>query len=351
MTMSKPRASVLMSALWILAMLVLFVIGLGYRGLLDLKITRYQRDRLRASLLAQAAVNKTIALLKQDGADPLTSAYDTRAECGVNLAGRQPEELFSERDEQLDDGFNVGYTVSAGQLHSGPADEARRINLNVMPLLNRQIVLGELLRSCEIDDPQELAAIAIQWTDPSTVDITLAKRAPLRRPEELMLAWEYWYLQRGLDQQEAAAKARQAYVKAEKYLTVYGDGRLNLNTVDSPVFDALLTALITTDPEFSSAPLTFGPLVPVIVEAVAAFCREGIFDSLDPDAITAKLSAGLTPEQQVQVKTIFSKLTGVLSVKATAFRITVNAFSGKALRHIIAVYDRQENKLVGWQQW
>ena len=66
----NKRASVLMIVLWILAALVLFALGLGHRASIHLKISSFQKDRIKAGFLARAGIQKAIFLLEQDADDP-----------------------------------------------------------------------------------------------------------------------------------------------------------------------------------------------------------------------------------------------------------------------------------------
>ena len=63
----NKKASILMINLWILALLVIFAIGLGHRASINLRLLRYQRDALKASLFANAGINKAVMLLVSPG--------------------------------------------------------------------------------------------------------------------------------------------------------------------------------------------------------------------------------------------------------------------------------------------
>ena len=59
--MKDNQGSILIMVLWILSILVLLSIGLGYTMSLDQKLVGYQKDRLIALYLAKAGAQKAIA--------------------------------------------------------------------------------------------------------------------------------------------------------------------------------------------------------------------------------------------------------------------------------------------------
>ena len=58
-----------MITLWILAILVVFVVGLGQRSLIKLKLASLQKDRLKAYFLARAGIQKAVTVLEKNQRD------------------------------------------------------------------------------------------------------------------------------------------------------------------------------------------------------------------------------------------------------------------------------------------
>jgi len=71
------KGSILMIAMWVMAILVIFTLGLGHRASINLRLAKYQKDRLKAAYLAKAGISKAIAILQEDKNTPQTSGYDS----------------------------------------------------------------------------------------------------------------------------------------------------------------------------------------------------------------------------------------------------------------------------------
>jgi general secretion pathway protein K len=231
----NSRGSILVIALWAICLLATFAVVLGYEVRQKTSFAYRLAEREKLSLIAAAGVKKGIAqILKEE-----IKTYDALQDLWSNNSA-----AFQEID--VGEGkFSISYNYldelsGTLKLRYGLVDEERKINLNTVDLgaLRRlfQIVLG----FGEIQ-AQELAASIIDWRDadsglsipsgsaedPYYKDLQYpyeAKDAPFEVPEELLLV-------KGMDED--------IFYKIRDYITVYGSGKININTASRTVLLAL----------------------------------------------------------------------------------------------------------------
>ena len=231
----SQRASIVVIALWTLCLLSVFTVtlGSGVRQKLVLIKRLDERDRMRGIL--DSAVKKAILQIKkeeQKGADTLADGWSTDAPAF--------------KDIPLEDGeFSVAYPYQdeiTGSLtiRYGLIDEESKININKA----HPVVLERLFKILlDFDElrAQELAACIVDWRDSdSELSIPLgsaedsyysglrysyeAKDADFQALEELLLV-------KGMDEE--------LLEKLKPYITIYGNGRVNVNTASRVVLAAL----------------------------------------------------------------------------------------------------------------
>lgn len=221
------RGSVLIMALWILAILVLLSLGFGYAMSLELKLVGYQRDQLLALSLAKAGYRRAVAAVPAlaSAIPPLTDAY--------------PDPWFSSPEAFQEVALGQGrYTVSVrireggdtDQIVYGAMDEDRKINLNTAS----KLVLVQLPEMTE-----EAADSLLDWVDLNPFPRLLgaedfyyrgleppyrAKNYPVEVMEELLLV-------KGFTDKILHA--------IKPFVTIYTDGKVNVNTAPREVLMAL----------------------------------------------------------------------------------------------------------------
>ena len=181
-----------------------------------------EKDKLR--LIAEAGIKQAVVVLKKEP----SKTFDAFSDDWSNSA-----EVF--RGVRVGDGeFDIGTTSY------GLVDEGRKINVNKanLAVLERliQIILG-----FDETKAQELAASLIDWRDSdSGLSIPFgsaeddyytglvypyeAKDAAFEIPDELLLV-------KGM--------SAQILTKLRDYMTIYGSGKVNVNTASKPVLLAL----------------------------------------------------------------------------------------------------------------
>jgi len=125
---NNKTGSILIMSLWILAILSILAMGLGFRSSIEARLSKYNIDRLKALYLARAGVIKCQDLLSSDN-----NNYDSIYECGITLPPKQKLEDIFMNAKLADDYsgyFNVSYSGVDLKSYPGMVDEERKININ-----------------------------------------------------------------------------------------------------------------------------------------------------------------------------------------------------------------------------
>ena len=229
------RGSVLLIALWSICLLTTFAVYLGYgvRQKIILIQRLDERDRLR--FIAEAGIKK--AAVQVSSREP--QAYDALQDKWSN----NPVEF---KDIGLGGGsFSIRYDYTnektgVGETRYGLIDEERKININKAT----REVLGRLLSIVlGLDEigAQELAASIIDWRD-SDSELSI----PLGSAEDPY----YRNLQYSYEAKDAEFEVldevllvkgmtEDRFMKTKDYITIYGEGKVNINTAPKAVLLAL----------------------------------------------------------------------------------------------------------------
>lgn len=321
MRLKGSQGSILIIALWILAIVVLFGVGIGYTLSLDQRLVSYQRDRLMALYLAKAGTLRVVAELEHDP-NPEVDFLLEPAASGLTF-----------QDVALGEGtYTVGVPFRRGdqeEPNDGPLDEDRKIGLN---FASREV----LLRLPGMTE--EIADSILDWRDEDPFPHFLgaedfyyrgleppyrAKNAPLEVLEELL-----WV--RGM--------TNEIFQAIEPFVTVYTDGKVNLNTAPREVLmalgmgEGLVDKLLryrrgSDDESFTGDDQIFTSLG----------AAEQQLNAFDP----------LTPQEAAEFTNLISQ--NLLKVKSEVFRITARGMirNGKIVRSVEAVIKRGAKPVTG----
>lgn len=195
------KGTVLVVTLWILALLSLLAIGIGFRVSIDLKLAGYQVDSLKAYEIAKAGIIKVIAELQKDEKEET----DTLWECGITL---NQDETFEEKFRNLEN-------TKMGEGHfeiTCLEDAERRVNINSAPK-NILMTLFPKITS-------EIADNIKAW-------------GPFDALSELLLV-------KGVTEDIYFGTGEERGMK--DLLTIYGpkEFKLNINTADEKILEAIL---------------------------------------------------------------------------------------------------------------
>ena len=222
------RGSVLLYVVWAVVLLSVFAVSVGSQTLFALGVTERLSEQLRAAYIARGAAQYALLALDLDDSKTVDSALDAWADNpGLfqhhALGGGTFDIVVPGKTDQ--------------QTRYGLTDEDRRINLNTAPAG----VLQRLFERAGMREDEALSAAASieDWRDEDHIehshgaegmyyrslsDAYDCKNGPFENVEELLLI---------------RSMRPEIYRKVEPSLTVYGSGRLNLNTASPAALDAL----------------------------------------------------------------------------------------------------------------
>jgi general secretion pathway protein K len=236
--MIKPKtASILILTLWMLSFMTIFTIGLAYNVSGQLRLASHVQDRLKMYYLAKAGIERATIKFEMDETPNRTS---------LNEEWSNSEEFFKEIP------FGGGYITVSYQLKNvvtddeaeeepffyGLMDESSKININKAPLQ----ILKSMLKNIggvETEEVDDIANAIIDWRD---IDVIVSpngaedeyyeglkvpypcKNGDFQIPEELLLV-------KGM--------TPDIFSKIAGTITIYGEGKVNINTADWQTFHAL----------------------------------------------------------------------------------------------------------------
>jgi len=228
------KGSILILVLWSLFFLSTFTLSMGYGMRQRLMLVKHIEDNDRLHLIAKAGINLAVAELKKE--DEVNSDDTLKGSWSNN------ESLF--RNIELSDGtFSVSYDYLESEtglekVKYGVVDEERKININTQ---NQEAISRIIQRAAGLDSDEagDLASSIVDWRDeddttsPGGAEDYYYKGLTLPYPsrnkdfevlDELLLV-------KGV--------TPDIYQSLLPFITIYGEGRVNINTTDREILTAL----------------------------------------------------------------------------------------------------------------
>jgi type II secretory pathway component PulK len=227
------RASILIVALWSLCLLSVFAVMLSYNVRQKIMLVKRLEERAKLSLIVDAGVHQAIALL-QESED---KSYDS-----LNDPWGSSIDMF--KDISVGEGVcNIKYEYTQDEMPQerwGLIDEESKININKVALsvLERLLHIG--LKFDEVQ-AQELAASIVDWRDSdSNLTIPLGSaEAPYYRSLTYSYEAKDAYFEVLEELLLVKGVESETFEKIKDYITVYGEGKVNINTASGVVLLAL----------------------------------------------------------------------------------------------------------------
>ncbi len=317
----NKKSQALVITIWVISSLSVLAVAIGYWVSLGLRLTAYQRDRLKACYMAKAGINRAINVIINDTTisyDSLTEdwADDEKAFKKISLNDNSGE--FASVRYNIIDGNNEAKSVY------GLIDEERKVNINFAS----QELLAALLEEAGIDwKQQDIINNILIWRGdiPDTNRIYEnsgypCKAGKMQNVEELILV-------KGINPEDIE--------KLRKNITVYTDGLININTVSLETLEIVLRGIAKR----------------LILESVFA-------DSLAKKIIVLRNEFGYFRENNdIKVATtgseevnIFNDLLKNIVFKSDNFLIAASGSVNKINREVEAVYDRKQKLIKYWHE-
>lgn len=211
---SGSSGSVLVLSLWVLSLLSLVALGLGVRAGLEARLRDYAWDEIR--LVQAARMGQALCVAA------MNSFQDLPAHSAVNQPWSQNPELF--RDRPVEGGFVTLRHGRGGDVFYGMEDESARVNLNTAP--------PEILERLFAFSPEAVTALKPWWrpdapreeAEEGAEERRVPARGSLRQVEEFLLV---------------PGATPWVFRQVEDFITVHGNGRVNVNTADPRVLEAV----------------------------------------------------------------------------------------------------------------
>ncbi len=331
----NKKAQVIIIILWILAILAVIAVGVGHRVSMAIRLTVYQRDGAKALCLAQAGINRAIVELGKEGAatDGLNDIWST----GIDAENKK---LFDniEVKEGSGETFTIKYLYDKeNNTYLCMADEERKININAADDVLLQALLGE----CAVTDAAAITKNILFWRgaipnneEAKSYYANLGyenKGKNFANTEELILVM-------GIKDFEA-----EKLEKLMGLITVFGSGKVNINTCSEEVLRILIKASIVKAYPSSLSPIDAEELVKRVLEHRSA----NIFTTDDLSGVVD--NSGLN---QNAFNSILGQLKSYIGFQSQNFRIiSTGKISASGIeRTIECVYDRGNKKIVFWHE-
>lgn len=319
------KGSVLMVSMWVLAMLVIFAIGLGRRASLNLKLSRLQRDGLRARFAAEAGIKKAIANLKND-----QNNYDS-----------------------LDESWNANQKISFGSGESFTlqiADEERKININTAS----QELINAMLKESGADEEKasRIAEYICIWRgdnnpsfDTEAEIYNISRKSYFKSVEELMIILDYFY--QGIDNENYRKQAKELYENIKGLITVFpaeDKSKVNINTVNPKALELMIKTSITgleaTGDTINADPAN-------LLNRILEYRRNNVFRDT-----ALENSLDLSGPDESDFKKIITALKDSIDIESQNFRVTsTGEIKGTGVRsNIECVFDRKNEKKLYWHE-
>lgn len=242
--MRNNKATILIAALWIIAILTVFAVSVGRRSAVSLKLTSYNVDRLKAYFIARAGILRVLAEKNLEYKLDRSHTIDALSQSWSNN-----EDLFD--GHRFGDGdYTISYEYPEIEVSEeenptiyGLMDEQSRININYCS----KETIANLIESFDIDrdEAEQIAAAIVDWGDEDD-DVTSSKDANFHGAEDsyymgLSPPYHCKNLPFDIIYELLLVKGftREVFDKIKDYLTVYGDGKVNINTAGERVLNAL----------------------------------------------------------------------------------------------------------------
>jgi general secretion pathway protein K len=341
------KGTILIVTTWILAIVTLFAIGIGFRVGLEMKLTGYKLDSLKARYIAKAGIKKAVIKKWEEYIEGKSLGVDAFSEDWAN-----DEEGF--KDAKIGEG-SVSLIYVPGDIDReekktvlyGLEDECGKIDINSAKAL--AVLKNMLLESdIELEQAEIIIASIEDWRDEDTVqksgsgaedEYYNGLEEPYKTAGRDFVAVEELLLVRGVDKRifDKILAGR---------ITVYGDGKININTASVEVIDAL-----------------FGIGYPDLAPKVADY-RKGVDGKIGTDddrwfsigqMITERGDKGMayikdlneenwygnifgiTEQEYKKIKELAGK-DGLLSTRSDYYRATATARVNKVTKRVASVF-------------
>lgn len=331
----SDKGSILIGVLWSLFFLTALALVISASVAPQLALAGKLRDRAMLRFLAEAGMKRAVVAIRADE----TENYDA-----LNEPWSSDEEAFKEIGLTAEGYFSLEYSLPAEegediQKRYGLVDEERKINVNTASAGVLKYFF-ETAGSVSSQDAADIADAIADWRDgddepsPNGAESPYyealdpgypCKNGSFEIPEELLLV-------KGVTQE--------IFDKIKDRLTVYGEGKVNINTAGAAVLQSLGMS---------------GGLVEKIVsfregdDGREATADDNIFDDIQSAGAALAAQEGLSPEQAAELDAVVG--AGLITVRSDYFRgRVVGGFRDREVSTEIVFVINRDEKILYWRE-
>lgn len=240
------RGFVILISLWILALLSLLSLSLAQRVAINVKLVKFQRDKIKCHYAAKAAINKAIAVIETDvlAETDVPNTLNQRWSLGYDVTKSDTEYIFKDIAVgdtsftiQAGNGLSLGSADYEGDARYGFIDEDKKININFA----KYDLLRSLFEVLEFDEPDALAEAILFWRGdfPDGSDAYYGSQAvPYQAPKAPFHTLEELSLVKGFREDGRMVE------QCREFLSVFPvKDSININTASPTVLKAVFFSL------------------------------------------------------------------------------------------------------------
>ena len=230
---NRQNGMILVTTLWILALLTLLALGIGIRVGIDIKLIGFSINSLKAHYIAEAGLRKTIALIEKDDNKNVDSLNEIWS-CGFDF----------EDEVQVLKNIAIGEGVFTVSHYSGEDEEGSPIYLYGASDEEGKLNINELDENMLLKLPNvsfEVAQAILDWRDEDS--LPRLEGAEESDYEELDNSYECKDGKFSVPEELLLVKGvtKEIYDGIKDVITVYGESKAaNINTASEEVLSVLI---------------------------------------------------------------------------------------------------------------
>lgn len=337
MMLTRQRGFILIFALWVLGMLTVMAVSVAAAIRQKMVLIQKLDERSRMHYLLTGAAGQAVSYIRQQLSQS-TSGYSARLKASLH----DNPAVFSQIAVN-NDRAGITYTLYDGlnaMERSGVVDEERKININTANVIVLQKLFERVL-SARSDESRRLAEAVLDWRQPGESELTgfysqdyyANLQYPFRKKDKSYDVLDELLLIKGM--------TKDIYESILPFITIYGDGRININTAPAQVLYA-------------------AGLEDSVIEKLLAVRRggDGVEATLDDHVfvktfdVAAEVNGVIRLEPQEMRSIDALNLQNILTSTSAFFTVEVDASVGRSQRRkqARAVYSATGNKILYWRE-
>jgi len=324
----KKKSFILIITLWVVILISIFMVILGYNIRRKIDVIKHLENNDKISYLFDFAFKKAILEIenKEDSFALLTE---------TSKIYNEPEIFFSKSSKvnrYLGRFDNI-------EIFYGIFDEERKININKASLS----ILKRLFKFIGLDDitAQEISASIIDWRDQDsflTIPLQSAESSYYRSLDTPYEAKDY-YIEILEELLLIKGITPEIFEKIEKYITIYGNGSVNINTASK---DILL--ILGLDEDLADKIVSFR----AGKDGVLGTDDDNFFDSTDTIVTKLKNFYKIKESSLINLNDLID--AGLLNTNSDYFDIIViSSLNNKIFKRLKSVVDG-EGRILYWDE-